>query len=84
MTDVHRELLELFRDVFEDDQMLVEEGMESSDIAGWDSLAHINLLIAAEKRFGIRFTVAEMSRLKQPGQTVGSLRELIESKIAAR
>jgi len=54
--------------------------MTAADVDGWDSLAHINLIIALEKRLGVRFATAEISRLKEDGQTVGSLLDLVEQK----
>ena len=83
MGDVHDDLADVFRDVFDDGEMLIEDGMESKDVDGWDSLTHINLLVALERKFGVAFTTGEMTRLKQPGQTIGSLRELIQKKLAA-
>lgn len=84
MGDARDDLAEVFRDVFDDEEMLIEDGMESKDVDGWDSLMHINLLVAAERKFGISFTTGEMAGLKQPGQTIGSLRALVRQKVAAQ
>ena len=54
--------------------------MTSHDIDGWDSLAHLNLVIAMERRFGIKFTMAEITQLRDDGRTVGHLIELVNSK----
>ena len=78
------QLEDLFRDVFDDDTLEIRDTLDSNDIPAWDSLMHINLMVAAEKKFGIRFTTAEMARLKQPGQNIGSFRSLIEQKLEAR
>ena len=77
-------LEELFRDVFDDEGLEIEDGMDSNDIPAWDSLMHINLMVAAEKKFGIRFTTAEMAQLKKPGENIGSFRRLIELKLGAK
>lgn len=77
------ELQEVFRDAFDDETLEIREEMDSTDIPGWDSLMHINLMVAAEKRFGVHFTTAEMARLKRPGQNIGDFRKLIGQKIAA-
>jgi acyl carrier protein len=42
---------------------------------------HINLIIAIEKRFGVRFAAAEISRTKGDDQNIGSLVEMLESKL---
>ncbi len=56
--------------------------MTAVDVDGWDSLAHINLIIALERKLGIKFATAEISRMKEPGQNVGSFRRLVEAKVA--
>ena len=47
-------------------------------VPGWDSLSHINVVLAVEKRFGVRFKGAEVLRLKN----VGDLQRLVDSKVA--
>jgi acyl carrier protein len=44
-------------------------------------LRHINLITALERALGIKFAIAEISRMKEPGENVGSLVALIESKV---
>lgn len=57
---------EIFQDVFEDPNLEISEEMTAHDVERWDSLEHINLIIATENKFKIKFTTAEMSRLKGP------------------
>ena len=73
---------DLFQDIFEDPDLAISEGMTAHDVERWDSLEHINLIIATENRFKIKFTTAEMSRLKGPEQNVGSFIQMIESKLS--
>lgn len=75
---------EIFQDVFEDPNLEISEEMTAHDVERWDSLEHINLIIATENKFKIKFTTAEMSRLKGPEQNVGSFIRLIESKLGVR
>jgi acyl carrier protein len=72
---------EVFRSVFGDDQLQLDESMTASDVDGWDSLGHLNLMIAIEKRFGIKFATAEISSLKNDGENVGSLMALLRRKL---
>jgi acyl carrier protein len=72
---------EVFRSVFGDDELRLSETMTAADVDGWDSLAHLNLIVALEKRFGIRFATAEISKLKADGQNVGTLIEFIRGKL---
>jgi acyl carrier protein len=81
MEKLREETQQVFRDVFEDDQLVLTDSMTAGDVPGWDSLGHLNLVIALEKRFGLKFATAEISRLKEEGQNTGSLLILIKSKI---
>ena len=53
--EVFVKLNEIFQDVFDDENINVTETTTAADVDGWDSLEHINLLVAIERGFGIRF-----------------------------
>jgi acyl carrier protein len=80
LEELRNEAEQIFRDVFGDSQLVLRDDMRAEDVPGWDSLAHLNLVIAMEKRLGIRFSNAEISRLREDGQTIGTLLELIRLK----
>ena len=80
MTDCRSELQEIFREVFDDPTIVLRDDLTAADVDGWDSVMHINLLIAVERAMGIKFATAEMSRLKEPDQNIGSFIRLIEGK----
>jgi acyl carrier protein len=80
MDELRDEVQKVFRAVFDDDQLVLVDNMTADDVPGWDSLGHLNLVIALEKHFGIRFATAEISSLKEEGQNTGSLLALIKSK----
>jgi len=82
MDTLDQDVQQVFRDVFADDELNLTQEMTALDVPGWDSLGHLNLVIALEKRFGIKFAAAEISRLKEDGQNVGSLISLIRSKVS--
>ena len=52
----------------------------AADVDGWDSMAHINLIVAIEKKFGVKFTAADIASMRGEGQNVGRLVELIATK----
>ena len=83
MRDIRAELQEIFRQVFDDPTVVLRDDMTAADVEGWDSVTHIDLLIAVERALGIKFATAEMSRLKEPDQNIGSFIRLIESKLPA-
>lgn len=82
MQPLENEMQDVFREVFGDDQLQIHRSTTASDIGGWDSLTHLNLIIALEKRFGVRFATAEISRLKKDGSNVGTLFDMIHGKIS--
>lgn len=70
-TTVIERLTTIFRDVFDDPSLELRDGLTAADVPGWDSLTHINLIVAVEKQFRIRLTTAEMRGLTNVGAFVG-------------
>ena len=71
-------LTPIFRDVFDDDALVVTEGMSAVDVPTWDLLSNINMIIAVEKAFAVKFSIKDVRNLKN----VGELLELIKRKAA--
>jgi acyl carrier protein len=67
----------IFRTVFDNDDIHLRPEMIAADVDGWDSLSHVNLILAVEKGFGIRFTQRELLTFRN----VGELLQGIESKL---
>ena len=84
LVSLRGEVQTVFRRVFADDAIVIADTMTAADIDGWDSLGHINLIIAVEKQFKITFATAEISRLKADGQNIGTFLLLIQDKVGAR
>jgi acyl carrier protein len=82
MESIRAELQDVFRQVFGDDDIVIADSTTADDIDGWDSMMHINLIIALERRFGVKFAAAEIAGLKNEGQNVGGLIHLVERKMA--
>ena len=70
----------IFRQVFEDDEINLTLETTADDIDAWDSLSHINLVLALEMEFKIRFALGELQTLKN----VGNLADLIEKKLGQK
>lgn len=77
--DSHARLQQVFREVFDDEELEIDDSTTARDVPDWDSLAHVSLIVAVESEFKTRFTSAEVNGLKN----VGELRRLIESKLGA-
>ena len=63
-------LNDVFRDIFDDDDIAVTDATVAADIDGWDSLAHITLILGVEREFRIKMTAAEVGSLKSVGQMI--------------
>ena len=68
--EIYKSLDEVFQDVFDDESIHVETSTTADDIEDWDSLEHINLVVAIENKFGIKFTMNEVTTLKNVGEMV--------------
>lgn len=68
---------DIFRDIFDDDKLVIQDSTNSSHIEDWDSLNHINLVVAIESELNIKFDLEELSRLK----SVGAMIDLIIIKL---
>ncbi len=78
--DIYSRLTGIFRDLFDDDTLVLHPGLTAADVPDWDSFNHINLIVAVESKFGIKFQTAELEAM----QTVGHLADLIQAKLAAQ
>jgi acyl carrier protein len=67
---VRERLNGIFRDIFDDDSLELNEAMTAAEVAGWDSLSHIDLIVAVEKEFKIKLTTAEIRGLGNAGDFV--------------
>ncbi len=65
------ELQEICREVFENPGLVITETTTADDVEHWDSLNHLNIVVAAEQRFGVRFRTSEVEGLKNVGDFVG-------------
>lgn len=75
--EIFAKLNEVFQDVFDDEDITVTEETTSADIEDWDSHEHINLIVAVEKCFGIKFNMGEVTTMKN----VGAMVDLIAQRI---
>ena len=75
--EIMQETNEIFKDVLENDTIVLTPEITADDVAEWDSLSHIQLIVEIERHFKIRFTSAEISSY----QNVGKMCEGIEKKL---
>ncbi len=68
---------DIFRDIFDESDLNINDATNSDEIEDWDSLNHINLVSAIEKEFEIKFTLGELVVLKD----VGAMIDLMVEKL---
>lgn len=76
--DILGEMTGVFREVFDDESIQLSRFTTAADVAGWDSLSHIEMIVAVEKHFGIQFKSLDLQKL----QNTGDLADLIKQKLS--
>ena len=72
-TEIVKKVTEIFRDVLDNGKIVLKDETTANDIAEWDSLNHIQLVVAIEKQFKIRFASGEIQHWKNVGEMIDSL-----------
>lgn len=80
MTDeeIYAGLTAVFRRQFKDEDLSITPEMTAEDVKGWDSLAHVRLILSVEKQFGVKFKTSEVAAF----ENVGDLAALVRAKTA--
>ncbi len=74
--NINERLNEVFQNVFDDDDITVDRDTTADDIDDWDSLEHIRLIAAVEREFNVKFSMKEVSAMKN----VGEMMDIIEER----
>jgi acyl carrier protein len=72
-TEILKKVNAVFVDVLDDENLVLTEATTANDVEEWDSLNHIQLVVAVEKKFGIRFASREIQSWKNVGEMVDSI-----------
>ena len=75
----HERLTRVFRDVFDDDSIEIEDHYTAKDIPGWDSVMHVNLVVTIEEEFDLQLSTREIASI----QSVGDVKGLIAARLKA-
>jgi acyl carrier protein len=78
--DILAELTPIFREVFDDDSITISRQSTANDIDAWDSLSHMNMVMAVEVKFKIRFALGELQLLKNVGDLADMIRKKLDKK----
>ena len=66
--EVFEKIVEICKDVFEDDALVITETTTADDVENWDSLSHLSLINEIEGALNIEFTLDEASKSKNIGE----------------
>ena len=72
--EILKNLSKIFKDVMEDENLIIDKSFTANDIDGWDSLTHIMLIFEIEKNFDIKFLSSEMTSWSNIGEIVMSIK----------
>jgi acyl carrier protein len=65
----------VIRDVLDNDDLVITAATTAQDVPEWDSLSHVQLVVAMEKRFKVRFTAAEIRSFKNVGEMATAIQQ---------
>ena len=71
---IYAKLTDIFRDIFDDDALVLTPNTTAADIPDWDSANHINITVASESAFGIQFNSSELEELRNVGDLVATIK----------
>ena len=72
-SEILKKVNDIFIDVLDDESIVLTDGTTADDVEDWDSLNHIQLVVAIEKQFNIRFTSHEIQSWNNIGEMIGSI-----------
>lgn len=73
MEDTHKQVEDIFRDILDEESLTLTRETTANDVDGWDSLTHIQLIVAIEKKFNVKFSSKEILSWKNVGELLDSL-----------
>lgn len=76
---VQERLQVIFQENFDDESLRLEDHFSAKDIAGWDSLMQVNLVVSIEEEFDVRFSTDEIASIS----CIGEMKQAIIAKLAA-
>lgn len=74
--EVYKRLTEVFRDIFDDNTIVIRDETTAEDIEDWDSFEHINLIVAVENEFSFKVPMGKVLTMKNVGEMADMIQEL--------
>lgn len=77
-TEIVEKLTVIFREIFAEPNLVLNDEMTTNDVEKWDSLSHMLMISTVEERFGVKFKLKELNKLKKVGDIVEMLAEKLQ------
>lgn len=74
--EVYKRLNNVFRDIFDDETIELNDDTTADDVDGWDSFEHINLVVAIQEEFDFKIPVGKVVTMKNVGEMVDIILEM--------
>lgn len=71
--EILNEISKVFADTLDEDKVTLTESSTADEVEGWDSLTHVQLVVAVERKFKVRFTAKEIQSWKNVGEMIDSI-----------
>lgn len=78
-TAIIEKLTSVFQEVFSDNSLVLNDEMTANDVEKWDSLTHMLMISTVEEKFGVKFKLKELNKLKKVGDIVGILQDKLSA-----
>lgn len=75
--EIFSKVQDIFRDVFDDEDLVIADNTNADDIEDWDSLEHISLIVSMEKEFNLKFDIKVVNKLENVGQMVDLIASML-------
>lgn len=77
-TEIVNKLTSIFREVFADVNLVLNDEMTTNDVEKWDSLSHMLMITTVEEQLGVKFKLKELNKLKKVGDIIEVLTEKLQ------
>lgn len=75
--EIVEKLTAVFQEVFSDSSLVLNDEMTANDVEKWDSLTHMLMISTVEERFGVKFKLKELNKLKKVGDIIATIEEKV-------
>jgi len=73
MSQALSKVQEIFRDILDTTNLVIDERSTPETVEGWDSIANVNIIIAVEEDFGVKFDVQDLQNIKSVGDILTAI-----------